>query len=138
MIDKVDSAFGIKISSEIGMQLPVLAGAGIKAMLSLLTEKQVDALIGDAQFKKYTPNTIVDKDAYKREINTVRKEGIAFDREEYIEEMVAVGVPLNTNGRHIQAAIWAVGLKHQVPPEMVPALSNLLTEIAKEINQRLI
>ena len=28
LIDKVDSAYGIKVSSEIGMQMPILAGAG--------------------------------------------------------------------------------------------------------------
>jgi DNA-binding IclR family transcriptional regulator len=30
LIDKVDSAYGLKVSSEIGMQMPNLAGAGIR------------------------------------------------------------------------------------------------------------
>ena len=30
LIDKVDSAYEIKVSSEIGMQMPILAGAGLQ------------------------------------------------------------------------------------------------------------
>ena len=137
LIDKVDSAHDIKISSEIGMQMPVLSGAGIKAMLSQLSETQVTELIGAAKLKQYTPNSIVDKNAYMLEINNVRAEGIAFDREEYIEGMVAVGVPVKTNSSTIQAAIWAVGLKQQISPESVPNLNGLLKAIAREINQRM-
>jgi DNA-binding IclR family transcriptional regulator len=138
LIDKVDSAYDIKISSEIGMQMPQLAGAGIKAMLSLLSESDMEALIEKAKFKKFTPNSIVSKEAYIDEINKVRREGIAFDREEYIEGMVAVAVPIKTNGRHIQVAIWAVGLKQQVPTESMPDLTNLIKDISGEINQRLL
>lgn len=137
LIDKVDSAHDIKISSEIGMQMPVLAGAGIKAMLSLLSDQEIDRLLSTVTLKRYTPNTIIDLKRYKDEIKRVREEGLAFDREEYIEGMVAVGVPLRTKGRQIEAAIWAVGLKHQTSPEAVPNLNPLLKQIVEDINRRL-
>lgn len=137
IIDKVDSAHGIKISSEIGMQMPVLAGAGIKAMLSLVSDAELDALIDGVQFKRYAPNAIVGKSGYMAEIQNVRKEGIAFDREEYIEGMVALGVPIRAGSRRVQAAIWVVGLKQQVPPDAMDGLRLLLRGIAEEIQQRL-
>jgi IclR family KDG regulon transcriptional repressor len=99
LIDKVDSAYGIKLSSEIGMRMPILAGAGIKAML--------------------------------------RKQGIAYDREEYIEGMVALAIPIKANGRDLQAAIWAVGLTRQVPKASIPELTEFLKGISEEINYRL-
>lgn len=138
LIDKVDSAYNIRISSEIGMQMPLLAGAGIKAMLSLLTENEVEDLLGGVQFKKYTPNSIVEKSAYISEINDVRHQGIAYDREEYIEGMMAAAVPIKAPGRRIQAAIWAVGLTHQISGETLPKLNGVLTRVAEEINQRLL
>ena len=55
LIDKVDSGHGIKVASDIGMQMPPLAGAGIKAMLALLPEKVVDDIVGRTELKKYTP-----------------------------------------------------------------------------------
>ena len=138
LIDKVDAAHHIRISSEIGMQMPVLAGAGIKAMLSLLSLQQVDELIEDVEYKPYTPRSIASKSLYKDEIDRVRKEGIAFDREEYIEGMVAIGVPLKNSSNNIQSAIWVVGLVQQLPQEDVPVLAALLKEISIEINQRLL
>ena len=93
LIDKVDSAYGIKVSSEIGIQMPILAGAGIKAMLSQLPDEGIDEILARTDLKRYTPCSITDKAAYKKEILEVRTQGIAFDREEYIEGMVALPYP---------------------------------------------
>jgi IclR family KDG regulon transcriptional repressor len=115
LIDKVDSAYGIKLSSEIGMQMPILAGAGIKAMLSQLPDQEIDEILARTELKKYTPFSITDKAVYKEEILEVRKQGIAYDKEEYIEGMMAFAIPVRANSRDVQAAIWAVGLTRQVP-----------------------
>jgi DNA-binding IclR family transcriptional regulator len=138
LIDKVDSAYGIKLSSEIGMQMPILAGAGIKAMLAQLSDEQIDEILSRTELKRYTPYSIVDKAAYKAEILEVRKQGIAYDREEYIEGMIAFAIPVKANGRDLQSAIWAVGLARQVPDSSVPELTQLLKGISEEINYRLL
>ncbi|MFC1581132.1 IclR family transcriptional regulator, partial [Thermodesulfobacteriota bacterium] len=137
LIDKVDSANGIKLSSEIGMQMPVLAGAGIKAMLSQLSDYEIDDILDRTELKRYTPNSITDKAVYKKEILEVRDQGIAYDREEYIEGMVAFAIPVQANGRDLQAAIWAVGLTRQVPEDTVPELAEMLKGISEEIRYRL-
>jgi IclR family KDG regulon transcriptional repressor len=137
LIDKVDSAYGIKLSSEIGMRMPILAGAGIKAMLSQLTDEEIDEILARTGLKRYTPCSIIDKAVYKEEILEVRKQGIAYDREEYIEGMVALAIPIKANGRDLQAAIWAVGLTRQVPKASIPELTEFLKGISEEINYRL-
>ena len=138
LIDKVDSAYGIKLSSEIGLQMPVLAGAGIKAMLSHLSEEEIDEILARTELKRYTPHSIIDKAAYKEEILEVRRQGVAFDREEYIEGMVAFAIPIKANGKDLQAAIWAAGLTRQVPETSIPELTQLLKGISEEINYRLL
>ncbi len=137
LIDKVDSAYGIKLSSEIGMQMPILAGAGIKAMLSQLSDEEIDEILARTELKRYTPYSIIDKAAYKEEILEVRTQGIAYDREEYIEGMVAFAIPIRANSRDLQAAIWAVGLTRQVPNSYIQELTELLKGICEEINCRL-
>jgi len=137
LIDKVDSAYGIKLSSEIGMQMPILAGAGIKAMLSQLPDQEIDEILARTELKRYTPYSIVDKAVYKEEVLEVRKQGIAYDKEEYIEGMVAFAIPVRANSRDLQAAIWAVGLTRQVPKASVPEVTELLKGISEEINYRL-
>jgi IclR family KDG regulon transcriptional repressor len=120
------------------MQMPILAGAGIKAMLSQLPDQEIDEILARTELKKYTPYSIVDKAVYREEILEVRKQGIAYDREEYIEGMVAFAVPVKTNARDLQAAIWAVGLTRQVSNSSIPELTQLLKGISEEINCRLL
>ena len=138
LIDKADSAYELKVSSEIGMQMPILAGAGIKAMLSQLSDEEIDEILARTELKRYTPYSITDKAVYKEEILEVRKQGIAYDKEEYIEGMVAFAVPIKANGRDLQTAIWAVGLKHQVLDRSIPELTALLKGMSEEINCRLL
>jgi len=138
LIDKVDSAYGIKLSSEIGMQMPILAGAGIKAMLSQLSNEEINEILARTELKRYTPYSITDKGLYKKEILEVRKQGIAYDKEEYIEGMVALAVPVKANGKDLQSAIWAVGLARQVSDSSIPELTALLKGISEEINCRLL
>jgi DNA-binding IclR family transcriptional regulator len=137
LIDKVDSAYGLKISSEIGMRMPILAGAGIKAMLSQLSDEEIDEILARTELKKYTPYSVLDKAVYKEEILEVRRQGIAYDREEYIEGMIAFAIPITANRRDFQVAIWAVGLTRQLPDSSIPEFIELLKGISREINCRL-
>lgn len=133
LIDKVDSAYPIKLSSDIGLRMPVLAGPGIKAMLSQLPDEKIDDILARTELKRYTPYSITDKSVYKAEILEVRKQGIAYDREEYVEGMVSFAVPIKVKGKDLQAAIWAVGLTHQVPKSSIPEIVKLLVGISEEI-----
>ena len=134
LIDKVDSAYGIKVSSEIGLRMPVLAGPGIKAMLTQLADEEIDEILARTELKPYTPYTTTDKDTYKKEVLDARAQGIVMDREEYIEGMVSFAIPIHVKGSDTQAAIWAVGLTRQVPEGSFPEITALLKNIAKEIN----
>lgn len=137
LVDKVDSAYGIKVSSEIGIMMPVLAGAGIKAMLAQLSDEEVDDIVERSELRQFTMNSIVEKGRYREEIGTVRSQGIAYDREEYIEGMTALAIPINAPGKDIQAALWIAGLTHQVPDSSLPEFTELLKTTAEAINQRL-
>lgn len=137
LIDKADLAHGIRVSSEIGLQMPILGGVAIKAMLSLCSEMEVEELIGKTVLERFTPHSIVDKRAYMDEINKVRSEGIAVDREEYMEGMIAIGTPIRTHNEQTQAAVWVVGLKHQISQKGEQNFRDLLKGAAREINARL-
>lgn len=136
IVDKVDSAYDMKISSEVGMSLPLLAGAGGKALLCQLSDNEIDKILSENKLKKFTPVTNVSRAAYKKDLLKVRKDGVALDREEYIEGVVALAVPLSTNRKDLQTAIWAAGLKHQVTENQIPEYKEFMKEIAMEINHR--
>lgn len=137
ILDKVDTALDIKISSEIGMRLPLLAGAGGRAILSQLSEDEINRILSKNGLRPFTRFTSVDKDKYKKMLQKTRREGVAIDKEEYIEGIRALGVPLKINSGHSQFAIWAVGLNKQLENELIGPYCELLKQIAKEIEIRL-
>jgi IclR family KDG regulon transcriptional repressor len=136
IVDKVDSAFDIKISSEIGMKLPLLAGAGGKALLSQLSDAEIDKVLSQNKLIKFTRFSCVNQEKYKKMIQKTRQDGIALDREEYIEGICAFAVPLNIDRPDSQVAIWAVGLKRQVTDDGIRRYSQFLKETAKKIEIR--
>jgi IclR family KDG regulon transcriptional repressor len=117
IIDKADTAFDIKISSEIGMRIPLFAGAGGKVLLAQLSDDEVDDILSKNELQKFTPNSCVNKKKYK--------------------EMVGFAVPLNLDRANTQVAIWAVGLKRQISDDAIPRYSKYLKEIIREIEIRL-
>ncbi len=136
VVDKADRGQSVKISSEIGMKIPVFAGVAGKALLSQLAEADIDEILSENTPKRYTPKSIVDKPSYKKEILSVKKTGIAYDMEEYIEGLIGVGVPLQTYREDLQAAIWAVGLKQDFREDAMMRMTKFLSNIVKEINCR--
>jgi len=137
IVDKVDSAFDIKISSEVGMEISLLAGAGGKALLSLLPDNEVEEILSSGKLPRFTPNTCTGKATYRRMIQRVREEGIALDREEYIDGVFAFAVPIRSKREGVQAAIWAVGLKNFVSEPVIPEYSVYLKQVAAKIESRL-
>jgi DNA-binding IclR family transcriptional regulator len=136
IIDKADRAQKVKISSEIGMKIPLFAGVAGKALLSQLNDNEVDAIIEEYRFKKYTSKTNTDRRKIKKEIIQVRTTGVAYDMEEYIEGLVAVAVPIKTNKDELRAVIWAVGLKQEFKESALKEITAFLKKTADDINCR--
>lgn len=136
ILDKADRAHKIKLSSEIGMRISIFAGVAGKVLLAQLPDKDMDKILSDNIPKPYTPGTIMDMAAYKEEILKARETGIAYDREEYIEGLVAVGIPIRTYREDLQAAIWAVGLRQEFRGEAMGRITGFLLNVAVEINER--
>jgi IclR family transcriptional regulator, KDG regulon repressor len=136
IIDKVDTAFDIKIYSEIGMRIPLLAGAGGRVLLAQMSNAEVNDILSKNKLEKFTPNSCVNKNKYKAMIKQVRKDGIAIDMEEYIEGIRGFAVPLKIFRANTQVAIWAVGLKKQITKENIPLYSKYLKTLVAEIETR--
>jgi IclR family KDG regulon transcriptional repressor len=136
IMDKVDSPFDIKVSSEAGMAIPLVAGAGGKVLLSQLSDPELDAILSQSKLEKFTPASCIHKKKYKNMIRKARQEGFALDDEEYIEDVRALAVPLHLNRGNLLAAVWVVGLKSQIKDKVLPSFRSMLKEIAGRIEIR--
>lgn len=133
IVDKVDSPYDIKVSSEMGMKIPLVAGASGKVLLSQLPEAQVDKILSENKLIKFTPYSCTDLKQFKNKIKKSGEDQIALDDEEYIEGIRALAIPLNIGRPDFQAAIWVVGLKSQITDEMIPEYKDQLKKIGARI-----
>ena len=92
-IDQVTGSQRLRTVSAVGDSFPLYCTANGKAYLAQLDEAAIEKLIG-RNFEPRTPNTVKSLSALLTELRTVRKTGVAFDREEHTIGISAAGVAL--------------------------------------------
>ena len=84
----------VMIDRRDGINRSLHATASGKAILSQLPEERVDEIIDDRGLPAETDQTITERDELFEELERVREAGIAFNDEESVEGLRAVGVPV--------------------------------------------
>ncbi|MBI5586399.1 MAG: IclR family transcriptional regulator [Deltaproteobacteria bacterium] len=128
IIDKVDSPQGIKVSSEIGMKIPLIAGSHGRALLSHLSDQQLDEILTAHKINPFTAKSCTSLGRIKQEIKKTREERFAYDDEGYLEGIRSLAIPILTGRSDFQSAVWIVGLKSQITDEMIPGYKKLLKQ----------
>jgi len=136
VIDIIESRKDFKITSPIGTSLPLPAGATGKLFLSRMEPKDLQKYLHSDPLIRYTANTITDPDQYEKELIKVRKNGFAFDDEEYISGVRAVAAPIKRYGAYIPA-IWVVGFKASMTQKKIPAIIEQTRDAADKISKKL-
>lgn len=109
LIMKEESKHAFRLATHIGSIIHAYASAMGKALLSELTEAEIDSLYPEEKLPPLTNKTISTKTELKRELEQIRKTGIAFDREGSYEGVEAIGsVTRNANGKAAAAMSIAV------------------------------
>ncbi len=133
IIDIVESRKDFKITSPIGTALPLFAGATGKLFLSGMDPENVHDFLKSNPLRQFTSNTIIDPEEYIRELEKVKKEGFAYDDEEYISGVRAVAAPIKKHGAYIPA-IWVVGFKASMAKTKIPAIIKQTMAAAMKIS----
>ena len=93
-VDKIDNPHSMRICSSIGQRLPFYCTANGKALVSLLSESEQDAIITNIKTEAYTGNTITDKTGLKAELSKCKELGYACDNEEYELGLICYAMPI--------------------------------------------
>ena len=93
-VDKVESRHPVRIESYVGRAvLKHCTGVG-KAILSFLPEDELEQHLAGMDFEYFTPTTITDPEAFRRELAVTRERGYAVDDEEHEPGICCVAVPI--------------------------------------------
>jgi DNA-binding IclR family transcriptional regulator len=85
-----------------------------KAILAHLPEKRVEEIIEKHGLPKRTENTITTREALYDELETVRERGYAYNQEEEVDGLRAIGAPINGPDGEILGALSLSGPKSRM------------------------
>ena len=95
-IDRVDTAWPLRLRFEVGSHVPLHCTATGKLLLALQPKRARDRLIASIELESYTPRTIITPDALQAELKAINRDRIGQDNQEFLSAMAAVAVPVET------------------------------------------
>ncbi|SMH49417.1 IclR family transcriptional regulator [Maritimibacter sp. HL-12] len=134
-VDKLKATDRFETLAQVGQVAPAYCTGVGKAMLAFLAPKRLELALKQQSFFKYTEATHGSARSLLRDLDDVRKTGIAFDRQEHEHGIISIAAPiLNDNGR-VTGAISVATSTTRYQLEELEAFRADLLETAEKIGK---
>ena len=131
--DRVETNWPVRIQLAPGSRLPLHCTASGKLFLALMPLHRRRALLAHLALEAHTPCTLTSRATLEEALDTVARNQLSTDDEEFIQGMVAIAVPVFDEVGQIQAtlAIHAPRLRHSIDSllEWAPLMRQIATEL---------
>ncbi len=136
-IEKLEGTETLRMHSKVGKRAPMHCTAVGKAILAHLPPAVAAEIIDRKGLPKHTDWTITDREAFFRELETVRQNGYALDLEENEYGIRCVAVPIFDYTGGVVAAISVSGPTIRMTDDRITLLTVRMRQIGKELSARL-
>ncbi|MCD2203370.1 IclR family transcriptional regulator [Halobacterium sp. KA-6] len=124
----------IRTDPGIGKRIPLHATASGKGILAAMPPEKMSRIIEQAEFKQITNETITNPDTLYDELDQIRERGYAFNREENLDGLHAIGVPVKGPNGGVIGGLSVSGPSHRLTGERFEVdLPSLLLGTANEL-----
>jgi DNA-binding IclR family transcriptional regulator len=103
-----------------------------KVMLADMAWDDVESILAVHPPERRTPTTLIDRDAFRRELTRVAKQGYAVDREERTPGVVCVAAPIRDVSGAVVAAISISGPRMRFPRHRIASLAKEVIAIGEK------
>jgi IclR family acetate operon transcriptional repressor len=128
-IGQVPSTHSMRMFTEVGRRVRLHSTGVGKAILSLLPDAEVRALMARAGMPAQTPHTLTGADELVTALHRIRRDGYAMDEGEQEVGVRCVAVPID--GATSRMAVSVSGPAGRMTAELVERAIPLLTEAAR-------
>jgi len=119
VVARTDSPHMLSVISPVGRRLKMPPGGSLaRALLSALPPAEAASIIGRLPLEPSTPKTHVDKRVLLRDLEEARELGFAAERDEYIDGVSGVAVPVIFDATRPLAGIAVVGPTSRLADEI--------------------
>lgn len=115
-VSKIAGRRQVRVPTAAGLRMPLHCTGLGKAILAFAPEETVEQVIGRG-LPPRTPYTIVVPAVLRRELEAIRKRGVAYDNEESVIGVSCVAAPLFASDGSALGAISVTGASHRLVPE---------------------
>lgn len=136
-VNKVDGPQMFRVTSDPGHLGSLSATAVGKALVAFAEDAEREKLLAELPLEGLTEKSITDRDAFRAEIEQVRRQGFAVMDEENEIGMRAVAVPLLNSQGHAFASLATAVPVFRMDLEALKAHVPLLQDAAAELAARL-
>jgi len=108
-VNVVEGTHAVRSASPIGMRFPATSTSTGKALLAMQSDDERERVA--RKLTRYTPATIVDRRAFARHLDAIRRQGYAVNRGEYRPDVGGVAMPIrDADGATVAALGFCVPL----------------------------
>ena len=136
-LDRVEADWPLRIQLPVGTNVPFHCTASGKMFLASLPEAECRHFINALTLTRLTANTHVEPSSLLADVREIRRNNYALDREEFIEGMNAVAVPVFSPDDVWTAAIAIHGPVQRLSLEAAVARVDVLHEGARRLQRTL-
>lgn len=104
-LDRVEAPWHWRLTLEAGAHVPLHCTASGKLFLAFMSSEQRETMLRTIELHPITENSISTVQALRAECLTIREQGYAFDREEFVPGLVAMAVPVQDTQGEVRAAL---------------------------------
>lgn len=136
-IERVESQHDVRHFVEIGKSVALYAGASGKVIMAFMDPEEVEAIIESTGLQAHTPNTITDPDAFREELERIRRRGYATSVCERVEGAASISAPVRDRYGKVIASLTVSGPAFRFTPERFTTFADLLVAAAAELSRSL-
>lgn len=95
----------VPVSVPVGGRIPAWASSMGRVMLADLPSEEIDRYFSRVELRKFTPQTITDSDALRKELRRVREQGWSLVRNELEPDVIGLAAPVFGADNRVVAAV---------------------------------
>jgi len=137
-LDVVETDLTVRVVPRVGSRLPAYCTAAGKIQLAFMTDEELDHYLPTKELKRYTVNTITDRDEFKTHLASIAEQGYAIDNEEMDDGVCCVAAPIRDYTRRIIGAVSISGpcmrfSKERMEKELIPLVKRAGEDISTKL-----
>jgi DNA-binding IclR family transcriptional regulator len=137
-LDAVETDMTVRVVPRVGSRLPAYCTAAGKVQIAYMSDEELENLVPHKELKRYTNNTITDRETLKKQLKEIVVQGYAIDNEELDIGVRCVSAPIRDYTRRIIGAVSISGpsmrfLDERVDKELIPLVKKAAEEISTKL-----